>query len=123
MKTVANTTPNAASAEVDAHAERFMEAHAGVTYREAVHAVLAADKQLAEAYAAPSARVTPRRLRPRPQAPAPVQMAQGIPAGQTVHSRAVALVDEHPHLDYRAAVHQVLEADPALKAQYAGVPA
>jgi hypothetical protein len=50
------TIPAAAGAEVHARAERHMSAK-GSTYQEAVHAVLAADKQLAEAYAQPAARV------------------------------------------------------------------
>lgn len=39
--------------------------------------------------------------------------------GETVHIRAQALTDTHPHLDYRAAMAVVLRDDPALKAAYA----
>jgi hypothetical protein len=46
-------------------------------------------------------------------------LAQGKTPGETVHIRAQALTDEHPHLDYHEAVGAVLAADPALKAAYA----
>ena len=39
--------------------------------------------------------------------------------GETVHIRAQALTDTHPHLDYRAAMAVVPRDDPALKAAYA----
>jgi hypothetical protein len=50
------TSAGAASFEVARRADRYVEEHQGSTYREAVHAVLSADKQLAEAYSAPAAR-------------------------------------------------------------------
>ena len=48
-------------------------------------------------------------------------LAQGMPAGEVVHSRAQALIAEHPGLDYHEAMGAVLAADPGLKARYAGV--
>jgi hypothetical protein len=45
----------------------------------------------------------------------------GNPAGFAVHARAEALMQEHPELDYRAAVGAALSEDPDLKAAYAGV--
>jgi hypothetical protein len=47
-----------------------------------------------------------------------VPLVQGKTPGETVHLRATALMDL-THLDYQAAVNQVLAADPALKAAYA----
>ena len=47
------TTPGAAGAEVDRRAERHMAEH-GCGYREAWHAILAADPELAQAYAMPA---------------------------------------------------------------------
>ena len=84
----------------------------GCGYREAWHAVLAADKQLAEAYAQPAARVTTSSAVP---VPAPVPLAQGKTPGETVHLRTVALMDLVTHLDYQSAVNQVLAADPDLE--------
>jgi hypothetical protein len=109
------TTPSDAGAEVHARAERHMSSHGG-TYPDAVHVVLAADKQLAEAYAQPAARVTATPTVPVPVA---VPLAQGKAPSETVHLRTVALMDLVPHLDYQSAVNQVLAADPALKAAYA----
>lgn len=91
----------AASAEVDRRAERFM-AEKNCGYREAWHAVLAADPELATAYAQPAP-------------------AEGSPASAEVDRRAQALIAEHPHLDYHEAMGAVLHEDPALKARYAGV--
>jgi hypothetical protein len=48
------------------------------------------------------------------------ELAQGIPAGYEVHTRAVKLQHER-HLDYRAAARAVLSEDAQLKARYAGV--
>ena len=49
-------------------------------------------------------------------------LAQGkTPPGETVHSRAQALIAEHPGLDYHEAMGAVFATDPALKAAYAGV--
>jgi hypothetical protein len=53
------TSAGAASFEVARRADLYVDEHQGSTYREAVHAVLSADKQLAEAYAQPA----PRRVR------------------------------------------------------------
>jgi hypothetical protein len=50
------TTPTAAGAEIDRRAERYMTEHK-VGYTEAWHAILGADKELAQAYAAPATRV------------------------------------------------------------------
>jgi hypothetical protein len=113
------TTSGAAGVEIHTSAERHMSAKGG-TYADAVHMVPAADRQLAEAYAMPASRVTPKPLPPRPAALAPVQMEQGIPAGEIVHSRAQALIAQHPHLDYHEAMGAVLNQDPTLKARYAG---
>jgi hypothetical protein len=69
------TTPAAAGAEVSRRAARHM-AETGCAYQEAMHVVLAADKQLAEAYAAPATRV--RRMAttdPRSQPAVPVSAA------------------------------------------------
>ncbi|MDQ3777207.1 MAG: hypothetical protein M3461_24050 [Pseudomonadota bacterium] len=103
-------------AEVNRRAEAHMSEHQGVSYKEALHAVLAADKQLAEAYAQPAARVT---TKPAVPLPAPVPLAQGKTPGETVHLRTVALMGLVTHLDYQSAVNQVLAADPDLKAAYA----
>jgi hypothetical protein len=119
MTTLKYTNASAASAEVNRRAEAHMSEHQGVSYKEALHAVLASDRELRDAYAQPAARVTAKPLRPRPPAPAPVQMAQGDPAGCEVHRRAVSLTEKHPSLGYGAAVKQVLDEDPALKASYA----
>ena len=51
---------------------------------------------------------------------AAAELAQGTP-GEIAHSRAQALVDKDPCLSYGAALHQVLDHDPGLKARYAGV--
>ncbi len=109
------TTSAAAGTEVHTRAERHMSAKGG-TYREAIRAVLAADKQLAEAYAQPAAQVT---ATPAVPVPAPPAMAQGKTPGETVHLRTVALMDLVPHLDYQSAVNQVLAADADLKIAYA----
>jgi hypothetical protein len=115
------TNPTAAGAEVHARAELYVSAHGG-TYADAVHAALTTDKQLAEAYAQPSSRVTAMKpLRPRPAAPATAPVAQGNPASVDVDRRVQALIAEHPHLDYHEAMGAVLSADPGLKARYAGV--
>ena len=200
MTTVSKfTTPSAAGAEVHARAERHMSAKGG-TYQDAVHAVLAADKQLAEAYGQPASQVTTMAITPavpvtggdeaeivdwilrsvrdghpgalpgalgqlsieadtfaklgmpveeaaaramdgnpalvamakllladiRRNAPGstdkapPAELAQGTP-GEIAHSRAQALTAKHPRLSYGAALHQVLDHDPGLKARYAGV--
>jgi len=117
MTTIVKTYSDS-GAEVDRRARRFVEEHK-VDYDDAMHEVLKGDPELKDAYAQAAVRVTPRRPRPRPQAPAAVKMVQGNAAGEAVHSRVEALIEEHPQLDYREAVHQVLNADPALKGQYA----
>ena len=109
------TTTAAAGAEVHTRAERHMSTKGG-TYQEAVHAVLAADPELARAYAQPASLVT---ATPAVPLPAPVPLPQGKTPGETVHLRTVALMDLVTHLDYQSAVNQVLAADPALKAAYA----
>ena len=109
------TTSTAAGAEIDRRAERHMSTKGG-TYQEAVHAVLAADKQLAEAYGQPASQVT---AAPAVPVPAPVPLQQGKTPGETVHLRTVALMDLVTHLDYQSAVHQVLAADADLKIAYA----
>jgi hypothetical protein len=194
----------AAAQSVDARARRHVELHQGTSYKEAVNVVLKADKQLAEAYAAPASRrartATPADARSSPAVPVtpadeaeirdwvmraitddkagslpgalgslaveadafkklgmPVEEAtrramgahphlvsmakllladvrrnapelvptgedkpaQGSPAGFAVHARAVALMQEHPELDYRAAVGAALSEDPVLKTAYA----
>lgn len=63
MNVITYTTRNAAGVEVNARAERHM-AMKGGSYQDVVHAVLAADKQLAEAYAQPAARVTTMATKP-----------------------------------------------------------
>lgn len=202
MTTVKYTTLTAAGAEVHTRAERHMSTKGG-TYQDAVHVVLATDKQLAEAYAQPASQVATMATKPavpvtggdereildwvlravrdghpgalpgalgqlsieadkfakigmpieeaarramdshphlvtmakllladvRRNAPentpvpadktAAAGLAQGKTPGETVHIRAQALTDEHPHLDYHEAVGAVLAADPALKAAYA----
>ncbi len=50
-----------------------------------------------------------------------LNLVQGNAAGEAVHGRVEALIEEHPRLGYRDAMRQVLDADPVLKAQYAGV--
>ena len=207
MTTIQTTT--GAGDEVHARAERCAAAHS-CSYREGVIATLAADKQLAEAYAQPAVRVTamatkPAEKRSQPAVPVaageereirewllralrdnmegalpgalgslaleaagfkrigmPIEeaarramdgnphlvtmaklllgdvrrnapenkpvpadkaaaagLAQGMPAGETVHSRAQALTEKTPSLTYKQAVHQVLNDDPALKINYA----
>ena len=91
----------------------------GCGYREAWHAVLAADPELAQAYAQPASRVATMAAKPTTPVPAPAPLAQGKTPGETVHLRTVALMDLVTHLDYQSAVNQVLAADPALKAAYA----
>ena len=119
MTTVTKYTNTAAAgAEVHTRAERHMSTKGG-TYQEAVHAVLTADKQLAEAYAQPASRVATMATKPAVPVPAPARLAQGKTPGETVHLRTVALMDLVPHLNYQSAVNQVLAADPALKAAYA----
>ena len=83
-------TTTGAGDEVHARAEHNMSTKGG-TYQEAVHAVLGADKQLAEAYAQPAARVTAMATKPAVPVPARVPLAQGKTPGETVHKRAVAL--------------------------------
>ena len=199
--TVKYTTSGAAGSEIDRRAERHMAAH-GCGYREAWHAVLAADPELAQAYAQPA----PAEKRSQPAVPvaaddereifdwimralkdnmvgslpgalgaltieaaefkkigmpdeeaarramdgnphllamakllladvrrnapentrtpadkAAAGLAQGMPVGEVVHSRAQVLIAEHPGLDYHEAMGAVLAADPGLKARYAGV--
>jgi hypothetical protein len=60
-------SPTAAGAEIDRRAERYMAEHK-TGYTEAWHAILAADKELAQAYAAPATRV--RRMADPRSAPA-----------------------------------------------------
>jgi hypothetical protein len=43
----------------------------------------------------------------------------GDPAGFAVHARAMSLMAQHPHMDYREAIGTVLSEDPALKTAYA----
>jgi predicted secreted protein len=112
------TNAAAAGTEVHTRAERHMSTKGG-TYQEAVHAVLAADKQLAEAYAQPASRLTATATKPAVPVPAPVPLAQGTTPGETVHLRTVALMGLVKHLDYQSAVNQVLAADPDLKTAYA----
>jgi hypothetical protein len=196
------TSTGAAGTEVDTRATRYMT-EKGCGYQEALHAVLSADKQLAEAYAAPATRrmaTTDKRSQAAVPVPADVEreikdwivraleagmagalpgalgqlsieadsfrkigmpieeaarramdlspslvamatlllgdirrnapenkpsedlgQALGTPAGYIVHARAEKLQQEHPSLDYRTAVHQVLYEDKQLKLQYAGV--
>lgn len=111
-------TTTTAGAEVHTRAERHMSTTGG-TYQEAVHAVLAADPELATAYAQPASRVATMATKPAVPVPAPVPLAQGKDAGETVHLRTVALMGLVPSLNYQAAVNQVLAADPALKTAYA----
>jgi hypothetical protein len=47
--------------------------------------------------------------------------AQGNSAGYAVHVRAEALLQKHPHMDYREAVGAALSEDPVLKQRYAGM--
>jgi hypothetical protein len=206
-----HTSSAAAGAEIDRRAERYMAEHK-CGYTEAWHAILGADKQLAEAYAAPATRVSRmattdprsapavpvtsaeeaeilewvlrsvkdgragslpgdlgrlsmeterfsrtgmpieeaarrvmdlfpslvagakmliadlRRNRPenKPVADGETGLAQdkpepGNPAGFVVHARAEALMQKHPHMDYREAVGAVLSEDRELKVRYAGV--
>jgi hypothetical protein len=112
------TPPAAASTEVHIRAERHMSAKGG-SYQEAARAVLAADKQLAEAYAQPAPRVAAMATKPAVPVPAPVPLAQGKTPGETVHKRVVALTESDASLTYQMAVNLVLAADPALKAAYA----
>jgi hypothetical protein len=70
--------------------------------------------------------VCTRRNRPEvePVADGETGLAQdkpGNPAGFAVHARAEALMQEHPQMDYRGAVQQVLSEDQELKVRYAGV--
>ena len=107
------TTPSAAGAEVHARAERHMSTHGGA-YQDAVHAVLAADKPLAEAYAQPASRVATMATK----SPVPAPLAQGKTPGETVYLRTVALIEMDGGLTYQRAVNLVLAADPSLKAAY-----
>jgi hypothetical protein len=76
VTTVTKYTYTAAGAEVARRAEAHMAQHQGVGYQEALHAVLAADKQLAEAYAAPASRVARMGATdPRSQPAVPVTSA------------------------------------------------
>jgi hypothetical protein len=112
------TNAGAAGTEIHTRAERHMSTKGG-TYQEAVHAVLAADKRLAEAYAQPAARVTAMATKPAVPVPASTPLAQGKTPGETVHLRTVALREMDAGLTYQRAVNLVLAADPALKAAYA----
>jgi hypothetical protein len=58
--------------------------------------------------ASPACRLFKRFLDP----PHWTALAQGIPAGETVHNRAQELIAEHPRLDYHEAMGAVLAADP-----------
>lgn len=109
-------TTATAGAEVHTRAERHA-AEQKCEYREAVRVVLASDKQLAEAYAEPASRVT--ATKPAVPVSAPVPLAQGKDAGETVHLRVTALMDLVPSLNYQSAVTQVLAADPGLRTAYA----
>ena len=93
----------------------------GIGYKEAWLITLKADKQLAEAYAQPAARVATMATKPAVPVPAPVPLAQGKTPGETVHLRTVALRESDASLTYQMAVNLVLAADPALKTAYAGV--
>jgi hypothetical protein len=112
------TTPAAAGTEVHTRAERHMSAKGG-TYQEAVHAILAADPDLAQAYAQPASRVATMATKPAPPVPAAAPLAQGKTPGETVHLRTAALREMDAGLTYQRAVNLVLAADPALKAAYA----
>ena len=54
-----------------------------------------------------------------PSMPTDEAAAAAQTPGDVLHIRAQALTDKHPHLSYSAAVHQVFDDDPALKAAYA----
>ena len=119
MTTISKYTNTAAAGnEVHTRAERHMSTKGG-TYQEAAHVVLAADPELAQAYAQPASRVAAAATKPAVPVAAPAPLAQGKTPGETVHLRTVALMDLVKHLDYQSAVNQVLAADPALKAAYA----
>ena len=190
--TLQYTTSTAAGAEIDRRCERYM-AERGCGYKEARHAILAADTELARAYAMPAGAATspkagvpvaaddereildwvlravrdghpgalpgalgqlsieadtfakigmpveeaarramdshPHLLamakllladvrRNAPDKPVPADEAAQTP-GDVLHNRAQALTDKHPDLSYSAALHQVLNGDPALKISYA----
>ena len=107
MTTISKYTNTAAAgAEVHTRAERHMSTKGG-TYQEAVHAVLAADKQLAEAYAQPASRVATMATKPAVAVPASVPLAQGKTPGETVHKRVVALRESDASLTYQMAVNLV----------------
>ena len=72
--TVKFTNSTAAGAEIDRRAERHMAEH-GCGYREAWHAVLAADPELARAYAMPAATATKK---PTPAVPVTADDEQEI---------------------------------------------
>ena len=119
MTTVTKYTNTAAAgAEVHARAEAHMSAKGG-TYADAAHAVLGADKQLAEAYAQPASRVAAMATKHAVPVPARVPLAQGKTPGETVPLRVTALREMDAGLTYQRAVNLVLAADPALKAAYA----
>ena len=112
------TNTGAAGTEVHTRAEHHMSTKGG-TYQEAVHVVLAADPELARAYAQPASRVTAAATKFAEPVPAAVPLAQGQTPGETVHLRTVALRESDASLTYQMAVNLVLAADPALKAAYA----
>ena len=115
MTTEKYTNASAAGVEVDARAEQHVAAKGG-TYADAVHVVLKADPELAQAYAQPASRVAPTPAVPVPD---PTRLAQGKTPGETVHLRAAALMETDASLTYQMAVNLVLAADPDLKAAYA----
>ncbi len=119
MTTISKYTNTAAAGtEVDTRAEHHMATKGG-TYHDAVRVVLAADPELAQAYAQPAARVTTMATKPAGPVSAPVPLAQGKPPGENVHLRTVALREMDAGLTYQRAVNLVLAADPDLKAAYA----
>ena len=55
-----------------------------------------------------------------PDKPVPADEAAAAQApGDILHNQAQALTDKHPHLSYSAALHQVLDENPALRTSYA----
>jgi hypothetical protein len=64
------TTPGAAGAEVSRRTEAHMAQHQGVGYQEALHDVLAADPELAQAYGQPTTRVARMATTDKRSAPA-----------------------------------------------------
>jgi hypothetical protein len=102
------TSSTAAGAEVNKRTEAHMAQHQGVVYQEALHAVLTADPELAQAYGQPSTRIARMAATDKVHRP-----------GDIVHQRAVALHEKDGHLDYNEAIGCVLAEDPALKTAYA----